>query len=82
MDTLILEPWQRARIDEVASLMLRIYQTLAHMQYLDPEWIVQGPHDASSTISACRGEIDDSILYLYSILPYIDTGGCHGRRFL
>lgn len=75
MDSITLEPAQKSRLDEVASLMLQIYRTLARMKYLDPEWIVEGPHDASDTISTYRGEIDDSILYLYSILPYVDTGG-------
>lgn len=75
MDTIILDPTQKSRLDEVARLMLQIYQTLARMKYLDPEWIIEGPHDASDNVSAYRGEIDDSILYLYSILPYVDTGG-------
>ncbi|KXT12214.1 hypothetical protein AC579_3445 [Pseudocercospora musae] len=64
---------QRARLDEVAQLMLDIYQTLADMRYINPEGIMQGPHDTEELRQAwAKHDLDPAIIYLYSILPYID----------
>lgn len=67
-------PRQKARLQQVADLMLDIYETLAEMRYLDPVGIERGPHN----IEGLRGldeelGLDPSIIYLYSILPYINT---------
>lgn len=51
------------------------------MRYLDDEWI-QGPHDIEALIPMYRSyNLDDSIIYLYSILPYVDTGGAEYQDF-
>ncbi|PGG95837.1 hypothetical protein AJ79_09846 [Helicocarpus griseus UAMH5409] len=64
---------QKAQLHEVADLLLEIYRTLARMRYLDLEWIQQGPHDIQNILPACRElKLDPSIIYLYSILPYIN----------
>ncbi|CAG9983014.1 unnamed protein product [Clonostachys byssicola] len=64
-----------AKTEEVADLLLQIYQTLAEMRYLDPLCINPGPHDLShvqETMSSYR--IDPAIIHLYSILPYVECG--------
>lgn len=75
MEILNVEPHVKARLDRVAQLMLDIYKTMADMDYLSPEWILPGPHSDASSLIRLRGEIDDSILYLYSVLPYVDPAG-------
>jgi hypothetical protein len=65
---------KKAGLQEVADLMLEIYETLAEMRYVQPEGIIRGPHN----IDSIRGEyakhgLDPAIVYLYSIMPYIDT---------
>jgi hypothetical protein len=56
--------------------MLEIYQTLVRMQYLDPEYIIQGPHNVSATISTHPAEINDLFFAcIRSILPCVNTGG-------
>ncbi|KAH7369219.1 hypothetical protein B0T11DRAFT_278433 [Plectosphaerella cucumerina] len=63
---------QKAQLHEVADGMLRVYRTLVRMQYLQESWIVEGPHDLTSALPTCaRLRLDDSIIYLYSILPYV-----------
>lgn len=82
MDTIDVEPFEKARLQEVADGLLKIYRTMARMRYLDPEWIVEGPHDVSEHLDSWRADgIEDPILYLYSILPYVDTGGAAGVDF-
>ncbi|KAK4040850.1 hypothetical protein C8A01DRAFT_45872 [Parachaetomium inaequale] len=68
-----LAPKKKAKLHEVADLMLEIFNTLARMRYLEPEWIQPGPHDLSTMMPfyASLG-LDPSIIYLYSILPYLD----------
>ncbi|KPM46184.1 hypothetical protein AK830_g244 [Neonectria ditissima] len=69
-----LAPAEKTKLDEVARLMLEIYKTLARMRYLDPAWIQPGPHKTDALIPMYRSHgIGDSIIYLYSILPYVDT---------
>ncbi|KAJ5982268.1 hypothetical protein N7451_012368 [Penicillium sp. IBT 35674x] len=69
-----LDTVQRAQLHEVADHLLEIYKTIARMRFLKPEWIEPGPHDISDKLPAYRKfNIDDSILYLYSIMPYIKS---------
>lgn len=65
---------QKAQLHEVAQLMLEIYQTLAQMRYLDPKTIQTGPHDISKMRPVYEKHgLDPAIIYLYSILPYVDS---------
>jgi hypothetical protein len=70
----------KSRLDEVARLMLEIYQILAQMRYLDPSWIQPGPHDLSPSILSLYTtlKLDPRIIYLYSVLPYTDPANPHG----
>ena len=62
--------------------MLKIYQTLVRMQYLDPSWIVEGPHNLDHVMSKLKEDnLDPDIIYLYSILPYIDNHGAEDLDF-
>ncbi|MAB46853.1 MAG: hypothetical protein CMN67_15815 [Sphingomonadaceae bacterium] len=64
---------QKARLQEIADGMLKIYHILARMSYLDPAYIHPGPHDISSLLPLYQSlKLSPSIIYLYSILPYID----------
>lgn len=64
---------QKARLHEVADLLLEIYQTLARMQYIAAASIQPGPHDLTAQLPlyASLG-LDQRLIYLYSIMPYID----------
>jgi hypothetical protein len=77
---------QKAQLHEVADLMLEIYRTLARMRYLDSSWIYEGPHNIDALLPMYHScGLDASIIYLYSILPYIDTSGAEGvdpRRWI
>lgn len=69
-----LTPAKKAQLQEAADLMLEIYRTLVRMRYLDASWICKGPHDIEALLPTYRiCGLDDTIIYLYSILPYIDT---------
>jgi hypothetical protein len=74
---------RKDRLHEVADLLLQIYQTLVEMRYVDPEALVKGPHTFSQellrTYENC--EIDPSIIYLYSLMPYIDEAETEARDF-
>lgn len=73
-----LKPSKKRQLHEVADGLLKVYRTLARMQYLEHAWIQEGPHDISAVLPACqRLGIHPFIIYLYSILPYVDT---HGAR--
>jgi hypothetical protein len=74
---------QKARLQEVADLMLGIYETLVAMRYVDSKAIVRGPHQISRELQAKykKHNLDDSIIYLYSILPYIDQAETDARDF-
>jgi len=77
-----LTPSQKAHLHEVANLMLEIYRTLARMRYLDPSWIYEGPHSIDALLPVYHScGLDASIIYLYSILPYIDTAGAEEVDF-
>ncbi|KAK4107810.1 hypothetical protein N656DRAFT_849171 [Canariomyces notabilis] len=69
-----LSEHHRARLQEVAEGMLKIYRTLERMQFLHPSWIIPGPHDVDALIPMYRSHgLDDRIIYLYSILPYVES---------
>ncbi|KAJ3472937.1 hypothetical protein NLG97_g10621 [Lecanicillium saksenae] len=79
METLDIEDYEKERLQEVADGMLAIYRTLARIYYLDPEAIEEGPHDITDNIPVYRAYgLDDAVIYLYSILPYVDTSGSQG----
>ncbi|UNI24015.1 hypothetical protein JDV02_009795 [Purpureocillium takamizusanense] len=82
-----LTPSQKAQLHEVADGMLKVYQTLVRMRYLDASLIQEGPHDIDHLMPLYRSlGLDPSIVYLYSILPYVagpgDGGGGGGDFFL
>lgn len=64
---------QKAKLHEVADLVLQIYHTLARMRHLDADWIQPGPHDVSALgpLYASLG-LDPRVVYLYGILPYVN----------
>ncbi|KAM0329997.1 hypothetical protein ACHAQA_004166 [Verticillium albo-atrum] len=69
-----LKPYQKEQLHEVADGMLKVYRTLVRMQYLEDSWIQEGPHDLAAILPFCeRLGLDVSIIYLYSILPYVET---------
>lgn len=80
-DTLSAE--QKARLHEIADLMLQIYETLAEMQYICPAGIIRGPHNIPDEMQQLYKdlELDPSIIYLYSILPYIDGHAADAEGF-
>jgi hypothetical protein len=52
------------------------------MRYLGPSWINKVPHKIDALLPmyySCH--LDASIIYLYSILPYIDTAGAEEVDF-
>lgn len=72
----VTEP-QKQRLRRVAGDLLAVYKTLARMRYLDPDWIDQGPHDLGHQVRRFRDAgINDDIIYLYSVLPYVDVQQC------
>ncbi|OGM41830.1 hypothetical protein ABOM_009640 [Aspergillus bombycis] len=65
---------QKANLHEIADLMLEIYQTLANMRFLNPAGIIKGPHNTDNALELYQElGLDPSIIYLYSILPYIES---------
>ncbi|KAH6688886.1 hypothetical protein F5X68DRAFT_274942 [Plectosphaerella plurivora] len=67
---------QKAKLHEVADGLLEVYRTLVRMRYLDASWIYEGPHDLTELLPVCEElALDPSIIYLYSILPYVDASG-------
>ncbi|KAF6785548.1 hypothetical protein CSOJ01_15581 [Colletotrichum sojae] len=80
--TASLKRSKKKQLQEVADGMLKVYRTLVRMRYLEDEWIHEGPHDMTAVLPLCRRlGIDDSIIYLYSILPYVDTYGAESVDF-
>ncbi|KAJ5710311.1 hypothetical protein N7488_004467 [Penicillium malachiteum] len=64
---------QQHRQQKVADLMLEIYEELARMRYIHPAGIQLGPHNLTHMDQAYDElDLDASVKYLYSILPYID----------
>ncbi|KAF7185704.1 hypothetical protein HII31_12935 [Pseudocercospora fuligena] len=76
-----LPPTTRAKVHRVADLMLEIYSTLVDMQYLEPEAIRKGPHKINITLSR-EQEIDDSVIYLWQILPYLNLAYAEASGFI
>ncbi|KAK4500636.1 hypothetical protein PRZ48_008825 [Zasmidium cellare] len=65
---------RKARLHEVADLMHTIYTTLSEMRYVQPAGIIKGPHDITRMRPIYeKHNLSPEIIYLYSILPYIDT---------
>ncbi|KAH8680792.1 hypothetical protein BX600DRAFT_445066 [Xylariales sp. PMI_506] len=79
--TMSLSQEQKAQLHEVADLLLDIYNTLAHMRYLDPAGIEPGPHQIDQQQLDELG-LDPAIRYLYSILPYVDIEQAGNSDFL
>ena len=69
----LLTPSEKSQLQNVADLVLQIYQTLARMRHIDPSHIQRGPHDLSALhpLFASLG-LDPRIIHLYHILPYVD----------
>ena len=56
---------QRARLQNVADLLLEIYGTLAEMQYLNPAGIEAGPHDVNHPQPLFENhKLDPAVVYL------------------
>ncbi|KAF2446040.1 hypothetical protein P171DRAFT_430277 [Karstenula rhodostoma CBS 690.94] len=74
---------QKERLHEVANELLNIYQTLVDMRYVDPEGLIRGPHELSEKLLTCYAqcELDPAIIYLYSIMPYIDGAETDAEDF-
>lgn len=71
---------QRRRLHTVADLLLEVYHTLADMRYLDPAGIETGPH--AIDIDLCQQQdIAVPIIYLYQILPYVNTSEAGQQGF-
>ncbi|KAH6690703.1 hypothetical protein F5X68DRAFT_203549 [Plectosphaerella plurivora] len=67
-----LTPAEKAKLHEVADGLLNVYRTLARMTHLESSWIKEGPHDMTSLLPECKEMgLDASIIYLYSIVPYV-----------
>lgn len=67
-------PRQVTQLNEVAGLMLEIYGTLAEMRYIDPIGIERGPHNIEALQRVYdEHNLDPAVIYLYSVLPYINT---------
>ncbi|KAJ6032749.1 hypothetical protein N7540_003481 [Penicillium herquei] len=65
---------QQHRQQRVADLMLEIYEELVRMRYIHRAGIQLGPHNLTHLDQAYDElDLDASVKYLYSILPYIDT---------
>ncbi|KAK4622308.1 hypothetical protein CLAFUW4_07351 [Fulvia fulva] len=77
-----LSAQQRTQLQEVADLLLQIYETLAELRYVDPESIVRGPHELVHLQETYdRHGLDPSIRHLYTLLPYIDPTQTEARDF-
>ncbi|KAK3989934.1 hypothetical protein QBC44DRAFT_369500 [Cladorrhinum sp. PSN332] len=60
-------PAKKAQLHEVADGLLKVYQTLARMRYLDSSWIAQPPYANVGTELLPmwkRFEVDPAIIYL------------------
>jgi len=72
---------QKARLHEVADLLLEIYRTLVRMRFLSPDCIETGPHEIDQQL-AQKKELDPSIYYLHQILPYINVDKTDSPDFI
>ncbi|KAL2858551.1 hypothetical protein BJY01DRAFT_201332 [Aspergillus pseudoustus] len=88
--TTLVTATQKAQLEETATLLSTIYTTLAEMRYLDPVSIQTPPHNLTALYPLYQQQynLDPSLLYLYSILPYIGppsagvTDFFHGSEFV
>lgn len=82
--TSTLSSAQKAQLHQVADGLLEIYQTLVRMAYLNASWIQRPPHQklASHLVPMWKSfNLDPAIIYLYSILPYVENSGDLGLDF-
>ncbi|KAK0736606.1 hypothetical protein B0T21DRAFT_288681 [Apiosordaria backusii] len=67
---------------EVSTLLLKIYQTLIHMQYLPPHTLAPGPHDLTHLFPLFEElQLSPQIIYLYQVIPYISYPDSHTHDF-
>jgi hypothetical protein len=77
-----LTPSAKTKLHQVSAGMLEIYRTLVRMRYLDASWIHEGPHNVDALLPMYQSyKLDPAVIYLYSILPYVDTGGAASVDF-
>ncbi|CAH0018144.1 unnamed protein product, partial [Clonostachys rhizophaga] len=72
------------RMQEVADLVTDLYETLAEMRYIEPADIKRGPHNITlpgDTMTGSFNHIEPAIVYLYSILPYVEDKFSGHRNF-
>ncbi|KAK4652305.1 hypothetical protein QC762_609960 [Podospora pseudocomata] len=63
-----------SKAQEVVTLLLDIYKTLVHMQYILASDLRPGPHDLTAMLPLYQDlQLDPRIIYLYTLLPYIDN---------
>ncbi|VBB81493.1 Putative protein of unknown function [Podospora comata] len=83
--TASLTPQDLANASEISSLLLKIYQTLIHMQYLPAKSLHPGPHDLTRLLPLFEKlQLTPQIIYLYTVLPYVSSKGhdfYHGGYF-
>ncbi|KAK4462890.1 hypothetical protein QBC42DRAFT_325907 [Cladorrhinum samala] len=82
--TSALSSAQKAQLHQVADGLLEIYQTLVRMAYLDASWIARPPYqDVDSRLVPMwkSFKLDPAVIYLYSILPYVENSGDLGLDF-
>ncbi|KAJ4353779.1 uncharacterized protein N0V89_005509 [Didymosphaeria variabile] len=74
---------QKQRLHEVADELASIYKTLVDMRYIHPNALNLGPHelDDKSLAGYEKCGLDPAIIYLYSIMPYIDEIETDARDF-
>ncbi|KAK8036584.1 hypothetical protein PG991_001721 [Apiospora marii] len=77
-----LSPETKARLQHVADLMLAIYQTRAEMRFIDAAAIKPGPHDITPLLPVHASlKLDPTVIYLYSLLPYVDEAEAGQSEF-
>lgn len=74
---------QKAHLHAVASCLHTIYETLIKMRFIDEDALITGPHTPSPSLLQKYHELklDPTIIYLYSIMPYIDPDLTSARDF-
>lgn len=79
----LLSDAQKANLQSVATHLLTIYRTLASMHYLPSDAIIPGPHTLSDDLLSTYHSLSlsPSIIYLYHLLPYIDSTRTSSRDF-
>lgn len=72
---------QQAQLQEIADLMLQIYQTLAAMRFIPASSIIPGPHDIDLKLAE-ECELDPLVIHLHQNLPYIDKEKSEMQDFI